>query len=59
MSTMERLEAHQRTYVIPVSPRATVAISGEFTLTQEQWAQMLAVLDAMKPGLVLREGDRA
>lgn len=39
-------------YTIPLPGRAPVIVEGEFPVTEQQWAQFMAVLNAMKPGLV-------
>ncbi|HEV2360545.1 MAG TPA: hypothetical protein VGS21_02470 [Acidimicrobiales bacterium] len=39
-------------YRLPVSAEKNVTISGPFPLNEAEWHQLLAVLNAMKPGLV-------
>jgi len=41
-----------RTFPIPLVGGATVVVQGEFPITEQDWLQFLAVLHAMKPGLV-------
>jgi hypothetical protein len=43
---------------LPVAPSEYVFIQGVFPLTEAKWDQMQAVLEAMKPALVL-EPERA
>jgi hypothetical protein len=40
------------TYTIPLMGGASVVVEGEFPITERDWAQLMAVLGAMKPGLV-------
>lgn len=44
------------TYTVPVAVGTDVTIEGRFPLTEAEWTQLIAVLTAMKPGLV---GDTA
>jgi len=37
---------------IPLMGGAPVIVEGEFPITEQDWAQLMAVLNAMKPGLV-------
>lgn len=39
-------------YAIPVAQGENVTIEGEFPLTEAKWTQFMAVLSAMKLGLV-------
>jgi hypothetical protein len=39
-------------YSVPVAAGMNVTVEGAFPLTEQQWTQFLAVLSAMKPGLV-------
>lgn len=39
-------------YTIPLMGGAAVVVEGEFPISEQEWAQFLAVLNAMKPGLV-------
>jgi hypothetical protein len=43
------------TYAVPVAAGDNIMIEGEFPLTEAMWTQFLAVLSAMKPGLVSRD----
>ena len=43
------------TYAVPIGPGTNVTVAGEFPLTEQEWAQMMAVLNAMKPGLLKSE----
>ena len=47
-----RLPLGQRSIPIPLSADEWVTLQGEFPLTEFSWAQLLRVLEAMKPGLV-------
>lgn len=40
------------TYAVPVAVGADVTVEGRFPLTEAEWNQFMAVLTAMKPGLV-------
>lgn len=42
---------------IPLAGRGPVLVEGEFPITEQDWTQFMAVLNAMKPGLV-REPER-
>lgn len=46
-------EPQQYTYVIPLVAGGSVEFRGSFPLLESDWQHMLAVLDAMKPGLVM------
>ena len=37
---------------IPIAPGRWIILWGKFPLTQEEWFQFMAVLNAMHPGLV-------
>jgi len=37
---------------VPVSPGRTVTVAVPLPMTEDEWQNMLAVLDAMKPGIV-------
>ena len=41
-----------RSFPIPLPGGATVVVEGEFPITEQDWALFMAVLNAMKPGLV-------
>jgi hypothetical protein len=45
------------TIPVPVIGASTITIEGEFPVTEAAWDQFLAVLAAMKPGLVSNEPD--
>lgn len=45
-------ESDVLTYAVPVAAGTDVTIEGHFPLTEAEWTQFLAVLNAMKPGLV-------
>jgi hypothetical protein len=54
-------ESTERVYTIPLAGRAPVIVEGDFPITEQDWTQLMAVLNAMKPGLVSdqhRSGDR-
>lgn len=40
------------TYTIPVAVNLDVVIGGRFPLSELEWDRFMAVLNAMKPGLV-------
>jgi hypothetical protein len=42
-------------YTIPLAGRAPLTVEGEFPITEQDWTQFMAVLNAMKPGLVSNE----
>jgi hypothetical protein len=42
---------------IPLAGRAPVTVEGEFPIREEDWTQFMAVLNAMKPGLVRTDSD--
>lgn len=44
-----------QTYTVPVGVGENVIVQGEFPLTAAKWGQFIAVLTAMKPGLVAEE----
>ena len=55
----DRRSARQRrpseeasTYAVPVAVGSDVVIEGPFPLSEQEWSQFIAVLTAMKPGLV-------
>jgi hypothetical protein len=43
---------------LPISPSEWAALQAPFPLTEGQWKQMLAVLEAMKPALIRTENGR-
>jgi len=43
----------ERTIQVPYSPGGWALLKAEFPMSQAEWGQMLAVLDAMKPSLVV------
>jgi len=45
-------EGRQRAVQLPVPGTSWVTLQGEFPMTEEAWDQMIALLSAMKPGLV-------
>jgi hypothetical protein len=45
------------TYAVPVAAGTDVTIEGNFPLSEAEWTQFLAVLAAMKPGLVGQRPD--
>jgi hypothetical protein len=49
-----RVARPQRALTVPVSPYAYVQMNVPGTMTDREWAQMMRVLEAMKPGLVDR-----
>lgn len=46
-----------RVVQLPISATEWAALQAPFPLTEERWAQMLAVLNAMKPALVAESDD--
>lgn len=48
-----------RVFPIPISDRESAALQVTYPLTPKGWAQMMKVLEAMKPGLIEGEDDRA
>jgi hypothetical protein len=44
---------------IPLVGAPPVTIEGEFPISEAAWAQLIAVLNAMKPGLVIDDGLRS
>lgn len=51
------LPAAHRAVQVPLSGAEWVTVQGAFPLTEEAWDQMIAVLNAMKPGLVRLGSD--
>lgn len=47
------------TYAVPVAAGTDVTIEGRFPLTEAEWNQFIAVLTAMKPGLVGSRPDES
>ena len=45
------------TIPVPVIGGAPVPIEGEFPISEAAWSQFMAVLNAMKPGLVSQPVD--
>jgi len=39
-------------YLVPITPSIHVTLEGPFPLTEDHWRQFMAVLNAMKPGMV-------
>ena len=46
-----------RVISLPLSASKWVNLRGPFPMTEKEWLQMKAVLEAMKPGLVIGEGE--
>jgi hypothetical protein len=46
-----------RAFLIPLPGGKDIAVTGDFPLTAQEWSYLLAVLEAMKPGLVKSEQD--
>jgi hypothetical protein len=44
---------------LPIRPGKAAVLQGPFPVTEEEWSLMMAVLQAMKPGLVAREETSA
>lgn len=47
----------QRTIQIPYSPSGWALLQAEFPMSEAAWAQMLSVLEAMKPSLVVSDDE--
>jgi hypothetical protein len=47
----------RRAFPIPLVSGGTVTVEGKFPLSERDWAQFMAVLVAMKPGLVASDPD--
>jgi hypothetical protein len=47
----------QRVFPIPLIGGGTVIVEGKFPLSEQDWAQFMAVLAAMKPGLVASDSQ--
>ncbi len=45
------------TYAVPVAAGRNITVEGRLPLTEQEWDQFLAVLQAMKPGLVAETSD--
>jgi hypothetical protein len=45
------------TYAVPVAAGSDVVIEGRFPLSESEWTQFMAVLNAMKPGLVAKSSS--
>jgi hypothetical protein len=48
-----------RSYAIPLIDNGAVVVEGQFPITERDWEQFLAVLSAMKRGLVTTPSDGA
>ena len=48
---------NEREIQVPVAPDRWVVIRAEFPLREVEWARLLTVLNAMKPGLVQPRGE--
>jgi len=48
-----------RTYSVPLVSGGVIQVSGEFPITESDWEQFMAVLAAMRPGLVSVEAGSA
>lgn len=46
------LRASVKSYAVPLIDHGTVKLEGEFPISERDWQQLLAVITAMKPGLV-------
>lgn len=42
-------------YTLPISPTQSITLWGNFPITQTEWEQMIAVIQAMRPALVSNE----
>lgn len=49
--------AGTKSYAIPLIDHGTVKLEGEFPITERDWNQLVAVITAMKPGLVASDGS--
>ena len=48
-----------KSYPIPLIDNGVVVVEGQFPITERDWKQFMAVLEAMKPGLVSATSDDA
>lgn len=55
---MSDLSAH-RAITLPLSLDTWIRLEGRFPVTDAEWAQLLATLDAMRPALVQPAEDAA
>jgi hypothetical protein len=47
------VSAGRATYAVPLASGGLVALEGDFPISERDWQQLMAVLNAMKPGLVM------
>ena len=52
------LDTTDRVVSVPLSASKWVNLRGSFPLTEGEWNQMKAVLEAMKPGLVVTKESK-
>jgi hypothetical protein len=55
----DRKKRESRTIQVPYSPTEWAMVQAPFPLSESQWEQMIAVLNAMKPGLTEASDDPA
>jgi len=53
VGTLPAASERRRSFLIPLISGGTVAVEGDFPLTDQDWIQFMAVLTAMRPGLVV------
>jgi hypothetical protein len=52
-----KLQQQQRSVQLPVPGASWVTVQGDFPMTEQTWDSMIALLNAMKPGLVAPDDD--
>lgn len=52
-----RTATQQRSVQLPVPGTSWVTVQGDFPMTEEAWESMMALLGAMKPGLVAPDDE--
>jgi len=59
LSTRERRQPGEtaKSYAIPLIDNGAVVVEGQFPITERDWNQFMAVLTAMRPGLVAASPD--
>lgn len=57
--SLGRPSSVNRSYAVPLIDSGSVVVEGQFPITERDWNQFIAVLTAMKPGLVKADKDVA
>lgn len=57
--TAAKSSSRVQTYTVPVGVGSNVIVQGEFPLSDLEWSQFMAVLNAMRPGLVSGPSETA